>query len=323
VEPKAKPTDSVCFSTSDVRPRERDEALRSLRQRGVMTVEPLADHIPHAAIRKRFMPGVDILSGTLSGLRQFGTRHGGDNVFFSLNIEGESAARERNQEVILRSGEAVLFSGADGGCVIHRPAMVRFAAMRIPYRALAPLVANLDEGALRLIPKETGALRLLASYLRAIDMGHALDSPELCAPVAAHIHDLVALSLGAARGYRGVAEERSVGAARLQTIKADIAANLGDCELNVNSVAARHGVTPRYVQKLFASEGATFSECVLSRRLAAAYRQLSDPRFAHRSISSIAFDLGFSDLSYFNRTFRRRHEATPTEVRIQESGDRR
>ncbi len=68
MEPKAKPTDSVCFSTSDVRPRERDEALRSLRQRGVMTVEPLADHIPHAAIRKRFMPGVDILSGTLSGL---------------------------------------------------------------------------------------------------------------------------------------------------------------------------------------------------------------------------------------------------------------
>ncbi|MBV8439636.1 MAG: helix-turn-helix transcriptional regulator, partial [Hyphomicrobiales bacterium] len=99
----------------------------------------------------------------------------------------------------------------------------------------------------------------------------------------------------------------------------DIAARLGDCELSVNGVAARHGVTPRYVQKLFASEGATFSEFVLGQRLAVAYRLLSDPRFAHRSISSIAFDLGFSDLSYFNRTFRRRHEATPTEVRAQTS----
>jgi AraC-like DNA-binding protein len=44
---------------------------------------------------------------------------------------------------------------------------------------------------------------------------------------------------------------------------------------------------------------------------------LGDPRFAHQSISSIAFNLGFSDLSDFNRTFRRRHEATPTEVRAE------
>ena len=65
---------------------------------------------------------------------------------------------------------------------------------------LAPLVANLDEGALRLKPKQTGSLRLLASYLHAIDTRHALDLPELCPPVVSHIHDLVALSLGVARG---------------------------------------------------------------------------------------------------------------------------
>jgi AraC-like DNA-binding protein len=113
---------------------------------------------------------------------------------------------------------------------------------------------------------------------------------ELFPPVVSHIHDLVALSLGAARDYRKTAEEGGARAARLRTIKADIAAGLGDCELNVNRVAARHGVTPRYVQNLFASERATFSEFVLSQRLTVAYRLLSDPRFAHRSISSIAFD---------------------------------
>jgi len=311
---------SFSFATRGLPQRERGEALRNLQHRGVMTVEPLADHTPRAAIRKQFMPGADILSGRLGGLRQFGTQHGGDNIFLALNIEGESAARERDREVVVRSGDAVLFSGANGGCTIHRPTPVLFTAMRIPYRALAPLVANLDDGAMRLIPKETGPLGLLASYLRAIDMGHALDSPELCSAVASHIHDLVALSFGAVRGYRSVAEERSVSAARLQTIKADIAANLGDCELNVNGVAARHSVTPRYVQKLFANEGVTFSEFVLGRRLTVAHRLLSDPRYADRSISSIAFDLGFSDLSYFNRTFRRRHDATPTEVRAQGIG---
>jgi len=42
---------------------------------------------------------------------------------------------------------------------------------------------------------------------------------------------------------------------------------------------------------------------------------LSDPRLADRSIRSLAFDVGFGDLSYFNRAFRRRYDATPSEVR--------
>ena len=306
--------ESVSFSTRGLPPRGRRDALRSLQERGIMTVEPLRDHVPQAAIRKRFLPGADILSGAVGGLRQFGTQHGGDNVFFSIVLDGDSIACERGREITLRSGDALVFSGANAGCTIDRRATVRFAALRMPYRALAPLVANFHDAAMRLIPKETGSLRLLASYLRAIDMGHALDWPDLCPAVVSHIHDLVALSVGATRDFQQVAEERSVCAARLRTIEADIAANLGDCELNVAVVAARHGVTPRYVQKLFASEGVTFSEYVLDRRLRAAHRLLKDPRLADRPIASVAFHCGFGDLSYFNRTFRRRYNATPTDV---------
>jgi len=34
-----------------------------------------------------------------------------------------------------------------------------------------------------------------------------------------------------------------------------------------------------------------------------------------RRISDIAYDAGFGDLSYFNRVFRRRYDATPSEIR--------
>jgi AraC-like DNA-binding protein len=317
--PSVKP-EAFSFSTRGLPARDRGDALRGLRQRGVMTVEPLRDHLPQAAIRKRFLAGADILSGALGGLRQFGTQHSGDNLFLALNVEGESAARQQDRDLTIRPGDAVFFSGADKLCTINRPTPVRFAAMRIPYCALAPLVANLDEGVMRLIPKETSALRLLARYLRAIDMGYDLDSAELSVTVASHIRDLVALCLGAGRDYQKVAEEGGVREARLRTIKADIAANLCDGALNVNAVAGRHSVTPRYIQKLFAGEGTTFSEFVLGQRLITAYHRLRDPRFALRSISAIAYDVGFMDLSYFNRAFRRRHEATPSEVRAQGRG---
>ena len=42
-------------------------------------------------------------------------------------------------------------------------------------------------------------------------------------------------------------------------IMADIAANLGDCELGAAAVAQRQHVTPRYIHRLFESDGLTFS----------------------------------------------------------------
>jgi AraC-like DNA-binding protein len=95
----------------------------------------------------------------------------------------------------------------------------------------------------------------------------------------------------------------------------DISANLADGDLSVAEVAQRQRVTPRYVHKLFETEGLTFSSFVLGQRLARAHRTLSDPRFADRTIGSVAFDVGFGDLSYFNRTFRRHYGATPGEIR--------
>jgi AraC-like DNA-binding protein len=42
---------------------------------------------------------------------------------------------------------------------------------------------------------------------------------------------------------------------------------------------------------------------------------LTDGRWAEINIASLAYDAGFGDLSYFNRTFKRCYGATPSEVR--------
>jgi AraC-like DNA-binding protein len=48
---------------------------------------------------------------------------------------------------------------------------------------------------------------------------------------------------------------------------------------------------------------------------------LRDARFADSGISVIAFDAGFGDLSHFNRAFRRRFGASPSELRVQIGAD--
>jgi AraC-like DNA-binding protein len=98
-------------------------------------------------------------------------------------------------------------------------------------------------------------------------------------------------------------------------IKADILENLSSPELTETSVALRKRVTPRYIRMLFRAEGTTFSKFVLSQRLMHAHRMLLDPVFAGMNISAIALAVGFNDLSYFDRTFRRQFHASPSELR--------
>jgi AraC-like DNA-binding protein len=104
-------------------------------------------------------------------------------------------------------------------------------------------------------------------------------------------------------------------AARLHAIKQDIARNINHPDLSVTTLAARHGCTPRFVQRLFETEGTTFTDYVLVQRLARAHRMLTDPRRAGDKISSIALDAGFADLSYFNRAFRQCYGDTPSGIR--------
>jgi AraC-like DNA-binding protein len=158
-------------------------------------------------------------------------------------------------------------------------------------------------------------LRLLVTYASAIADTLPLTTPELQRLTVSHMQDLIAATIAATRGGRAIAEGRGIAAARLRAIMTDICAHLSDGELSVAEVAQRQRVTPRYVHKLFENEGLTFSSFVLGQRLARARRMLGDPRLADRTIGSMAFDVGFGDLSYFNRTFRRRYGAAPTEIR--------
>ena len=120
-----------------------------------------------------------------------------------------------------------------------------------------------------------------------------MSSPTRVLPREARLH-AVALAQG-----------RGGCAARLRAIKADIDRNLDRRHLALDSFSARQRITRRYAQRLFESEGTSFTECVLGRRLARAHRLRSNPRLAERPISAIAFEAGFGDLSYFNRTFAR------------------
>jgi AraC-like DNA-binding protein len=217
--------------------------------------------------------------------------------------------------MVLCDGDAVLMTSAEAAWTLTSPSPVNIAGIRLPRSAIAPLVPKLEDAVMRRIPREVGGLRLLKKYLEVVADDEALALPTSQRLIIGHFCDLVALALRTNCDGEVLPESRTVSAARLAAIKADIVASLHDADLSATTVAARNRVTVRYLHKLFHSEGITYSEFVLGERLARAYHDLRNPLHLRRAISTIAFDLGFNDLSYFNRAFRRRYSATPSDVR--------
>jgi AraC-like DNA-binding protein len=299
-------------------------AVRSLRDRGLTWVsfDPMPQHACRIDFALRKLPDFGLLSGTVQGVRHVHERRdsgdGNDDFSFHLNVSGISVVAGRRGETTLRDGDAMLLNYSVGR-TISRPGPVDHRVIRLPRALLSPLVRNIDDAVLRAIACDTGMLRLLRNYVDAVFDDPALMVPAMRQVIVAQLCDLVAVILAATRDAAAVAEGRSIRAARLRAIEGDIETHLRNSELSIDMIARRHRISDSYIRKLFEGEGTTFSHFVLGRRLAFARRMLTDQRWANRSVASIAFDVGFGDLSYFNRTFKRLYGVTPSELRRRES----
>jgi len=324
------PCTTFRFSTAGLPQPARAEAVRDVHRRersvlpaGLEPIEPLvplADRALHVDVTKRTLPGLAVVTGTLSGVchapRPKGAAGPGEgDLLIAINVSGHSLARQRDTELSLRDGDAVLWTRSVAGIGIMRPTPARFLGCRVPRSQVAAFLGRVDDMPMCFVPRDTEALQLLVTYARGIAESVPLATPELQRIAVSHVHDLMAAIIAATRGGRAVGDGPGIAAARLRAIMIDICAHLGDGDLSVADVAQRQRVSPRYVYKLFENEGLTFSSFVRDHRLVRAHRLLCDSRLADRTIGAIAFDVGFGDLSYFNRTFRRRYGATPGEVR--------
>jgi AraC-like DNA-binding protein len=309
---------TVRVSTADYPERDRiamwrDHCCRLLMK---LEIESINDGQLEYTLLARDLPGVRIMSTAMSPVRITRTREyaadGNGDLIFIINQTGKVTASSRGRDVVLNEGDALLMSASDTK-TFDRHTYGGSLSFRIPRPVLSSMVTYVDDAVMQVIPQNTDALKLLAGYAAPLFNDIALAASEFQRTAVNHLHDLVALALGAAQG--DLPAGRAIPAARLRMAKSYIAENSSRRELSVSMVATHLGLTPRNLQRLFESEGTTFSEFLLSQRLSRAHRMLTEPRLAQNPVGAIAYDAGFGDLSYFNRSFKRRFGMTPRDVR--------
>ena len=241
----------IRFSLNAAPVEARPDLYRELFGRSVhrMDIEPLHDIPFEAEASLQALPGLHLFAGRVHGSCNRRTRalaaDGVDDFALMVNLGGPYIVCQRSRELVLADGEATLTSCADPLSLTHYPPG-DVLALRVPRARLAKLVPGVDDCVMRLVPSDTLALRLLRDYVGLAWEKETIARGELQELAVTHIHDLVAVALGAARGSPETAQGRGLRAARLNAIKRDIARNLRGGDLSVSALALRHGCTPRF-----------------------------------------------------------------------------
>ena len=312
----------VRFSMRDTPQPERDRLYREFFGRAVMRyeVEPSQEVPLDIDVRLQTLPGLLMVTGRMHGSVNRRTREcvkdGLDDFGMAVNLGGKYVASQDGREIVLESGEATVISLGKPFVLMHRPPG-NFLAMRFSRSQIMPRLARPDDICMRPIRADAPALSFLTGYVGIAQDNRSIADAVLQRAFVDHMHDLFALAVGATRDAAQEAQRGGLQAARLHAIKQEIGRRLGDPDLSVAALAARHACTARLIQRLFEAEGTTFTEYVLAQRLARAHRLLIDPRRDLHKISAVAYDCGFNDVSYFNRAFRRQFAAAPSDIRAQ------
>jgi AraC-like DNA-binding protein len=310
----------VEFSTDDIPEKDRTAYWREHYGHVMLRVdlEPARDTIFEACSRTLSLPGLQVMQASSSpamiSRRGQYLSDGNDDIMLAINRAGsvlvESAGRERS----LRDGEAIILSGGDATS-FHRMSRGSSFTLRVPRATLETTLVSVEDAVMRPLPGDCGALKLLADYAGwLLNSGGSIDQQLLNLSIR-HVQDLLALVIGPTTDFAETARTRGLRAARLKLAKSYIVAHSHRRDISITTLAANLNVTPRYVQRLFEADGTTFSDFLTSQRLARAHRLLCEPGLSQAAISTIAYDVGFGDLSYFNRRFRRQYGLTPREVR--------
>ncbi|HEX4159512.1 MAG TPA: helix-turn-helix domain-containing protein [Rhizomicrobium sp.] len=305
------------FSTDDVPESDRLPFFREFLGRQVMRqdIDPLPDHPFRADTTMRRLPGLLMYWTTGSARRVRRTRElltdGNDSLLFQW-VSVPRQVEHLGREILVGPGEGIVFSCADTRSVVQLRDY-RTVSLTVPRSALGLRLSDVNATLGRPLHRKSAAQHLLLRYLEVLREESAAATTQLSELAIDHVCDLLAVAIGATRDAADVAKTRGVRAARLLEIKNSVRQNLS--QVTLAGITTRHRLTPRYVQMLFEYESTTFTEFVLEERLALARRLLASPRSTGRKIADIAFDCGFGDISYFNRKFRARFGATPSDLR--------
>jgi AraC-like DNA-binding protein len=234
-----------------------------------------------------------------------------DDIFVNLAVRGTALMAQDGREAVLRPGDFTYYdSGRPCRIACHDP--FRLVVLKIPRDQFTLRCKPPKDVAATPIRGDRGVASLFSSLLRDIPARTSGLPEEVAERVGVTVLELLTTALAErATGIRPALPRE----AQLLRARRYITEHLGDPALSPSTIAAALGLSVRYLHAIFQTDSTAPFRWILERRLELAAQQLADPRQAGRSVTSIAFGVGFKDTSHFSRAFKDRYGVCPRSYR--------
>jgi AraC family transcriptional activator of tynA and feaB len=238
-----------------------------------------------------------------------------DDVLLMLQLDGSVALHQDGRDAATRPNDLLIVDSRRPFFVDVAHSM-RALLVKVPRGELQGRLGDMSLITARPITTDEPVAALASGFLAMLPKRASEFDATSGSKVAQHMLDLVSLAFGRELQTRNVVLSSS----RMTTLvrlKAMIEARLGDPGLRPAQAAKAAGISVRYANALLSQEGTSLERFIMRRRLEHCRRALEDPSQAGRTISDIAYSLGFSDMSHFTRRFKAQFGHSPSTCRQQ------
>jgi len=238
---------------------------------------------------------------------------GMDSYFATLQLDGQSTLAHNGQIMNLGVGDIVLYDNARPATWVLEGRRGRWFSFALPRQQLISHLGIEPQGGLYADGGKLPARLLLRLVLDAMDLD-TMDEGEAAHASAEPYIQLAVYDLLGALFTAGAPPSVSAHSDKLFRRACNIIKEgLADPDLRPSDVAAKVGISLRYLHKLFTEHDATCCELIYSVRLDHAARLLRrrESLGSGQPLSEIAYACGFRDYTHFARKFRRRFGHPP------------
>lgn len=226
----------------------------------------------------------------------------GEHLFLLIQDEGHCRVEQGERSTDLAIGDMFLVDSVKPSSFVYDGARSNQISIHMPREEMLHRFGQACTGGVAISRNDP-----LWLAMRAV-IAKLLEEPS----VAQQLSEAFLCLLGAyLRGNKKDGDVRST-ETLLSRALTMIDRHCADPDFGASELARRLNVSERMLQRHFQPLGETPRHRLLNRRLDLARTRLATPRDAQpNGIATIAYDVGFNDLSYFYREFRKKYGVTP------------
>jgi AraC family transcriptional regulator, positive regulator of tynA and feaB len=233
---------------------------------------------------------------------------GVEDYFFLFRFRGRAVMKRDEEAVWLTAGDGILIDAARPAKFFDEEPWHNFA-LRLPRLELMTHLGSDPQGR-PVRPNDSPPGQLLLQLIESAKQEPPWEALSANPYMKLVVYDLLG-ALFAPSDHSSGSRHTEKLFARVRGVAKE---GFADPDFGPAEVAARVGISLRYLQKLFTERGSTCSEFIYALRLDHAARLLSRRGSLHsgQPLSEIAYACGFHDYTHFARKFRSRFGYAPS-----------